>query len=41
MGEKVILNHGPLTKMYYSYGDGNPPKGEIEDIYSDPEKNQK
>lgn len=38
MGEKVILNHGPLTKMYYSYGDGNPPKGEIEDIYSDPEK---
>ena len=38
MGEKVILNHGALTKMYYSYGDGNPPKGEIEDIYSDPEK---
>ncbi|MCP9769198.1 DUF1593 domain-containing protein [Lacihabitans sp. LS3-19] len=38
MGEKVILNHGALTKMYYSYGDENPPKGEIEDIYSDPEK---
>lgn len=38
MGEKVIENHGALTKMYYSYGDGNPPKGEIEDIYSDPEK---
>lgn len=41
MGEKVILNHGPLTKLYYSYGDGNPPKGEIEDIYSDPEKIKK
>jgi hypothetical protein len=38
MGEKVILNHGALTKMYYSYGDGNPPKGEIEDIYSDTTK---
>lgn len=38
MGENIILHHGPLTKMYYSYGDGNPPKGELEDIYSDPEK---
>lgn len=38
MGENIIFNHGPLTKMYYSYGDGNPPAGEIEDIYSDPEK---
>jgi hypothetical protein len=27
--------------MYYSYGDGNPPAGEIEDIYSDPEKIKK
>lgn len=38
MGPKIINNHGPLLKMYYSYGDGNPPAGEIEDIYSDPEK---
>ena len=38
MGPKIINNHGPLMKMYYSYGDGNPPAGEIEDIYSDPAK---
>lgn len=38
MGDNIINNHGPLTKMYYSYGDGNPPAGEIEDIYSDPAK---
>ncbi len=38
MGDKIINNHGALTKMYYSYGDGNPPAGEIEDIYSDPAK---
>ncbi len=36
MGNNVILNHGPLLAYYYSYGDGNPPKGELEDIYSDP-----
>jgi hypothetical protein len=41
MGEKIINNHGPLTRMYYSYGDGNPPAGEIEDIYSDPAKIKK
>lgn len=41
MGEKIINNHGPLTKMYYSYGDGNPPKGEIDDIYSSMEKAKK
>jgi hypothetical protein len=34
----IINNNGPLMKLYYSYGDGNPPAGEIEDIYSDPEK---
>ncbi|MBX2900756.1 MAG: DUF1593 domain-containing protein [Cyclobacteriaceae bacterium] len=34
----ILNNNGPLLKMYYSYGDGNPPAGEIEDIYSDPEK---
>jgi hypothetical protein len=41
MGEKIINNHGPLLKMYYSYGDGNPPKGEIDDIYSDPARIKK
>jgi hypothetical protein len=40
MGE-IIKNHGPLLKMYYSYGDGNPPKGEIDDIYSSMEKAKK
>lgn len=38
---KIINNHGPLLKMYYSYGDGNPPKGELEDIYSSMEKAKK
>jgi hypothetical protein len=38
MGKHVINNHGPLTKLYYSYGDGNPPEGELEDIYSDTAK---
>ncbi|MCC6833906.1 MAG: DUF1593 domain-containing protein [Cytophagales bacterium] len=37
----IINNSGPLLKMYYSYGDGNPPAGELEDIYSDPEKIKK
>ncbi|MES2796514.1 MAG: DUF1593 domain-containing protein [Bacteroidota bacterium] len=40
MGE-LINNRGPLLKMYYSYGDGNPPKGEIDDIYSSMEKAKK
>ena len=38
---KIIHNQGELTKMYYSYGDGNPPKGEMEDIYSSMEKAKK
>jgi hypothetical protein len=37
----IINNHGPLLKMYYSYGDGNPPLGEIEDIYSNMEQAKK
>lgn len=41
MGDKIIKNHGALTKMYYSYGDGNPPAGEIDDIYSSMEKAKK
>ncbi|MBP8156268.1 MAG: DUF1593 domain-containing protein [Leadbetterella sp.] len=40
MGD-IINNHGPLLKMYYSYGDGNPPLGEIDDIYSSMEKAKK
>jgi Protein of unknown function (DUF1593) len=36
-----ILNKGPLLKLYYSYADGNPPLGEIEDIYSTSEKAKK
>ena len=38
---KIINNHGALMKMYYSYGDGNPPKGELEDIYSSMEQAKK
>ncbi len=30
----IIHDTGPLTNYYYSYGDGKPPKGEINDIYS-------
>jgi hypothetical protein len=40
MGD-IINNHGPLLKMYYSYGNGNPPLGEIDDIYSSMEKAKK
>ncbi|MBK9510438.1 MAG: DUF1593 domain-containing protein [Cytophagaceae bacterium] len=40
MGD-IINNHGPLLKMYYSYGDGNPPLGELEDIYSNMEQAKK
>lgn len=36
--DQIINNHGPLLAKYYSYGDGNPPQGEIEDIYSSMEK---
>lgn len=41
MGPNIINNHGPLLSMYYSYGDGHPPAGELEDIYSDPGKIKK
>lgn len=41
MGEHIINNHGPLLKKYHSYGDKNPPLGELEDIYSDPTKIKK
>jgi Protein of unknown function (DUF1593) len=35
MGEKIINNHGPLTKMYYSYGDGQKQAGDDEHIHGD------
>ena len=41
MGKNIIHDHGALTKMYYSYGDGNPAAGEIDDIYSSMEKAKK
>ncbi len=38
MDEKIINNHGPLTKMYYSYGDGQKQAGDEEHIHGDPSK---
>lgn len=35
MGENIINNHGPLTKMYYSYGDGQKQEGDEEHIHGD------
>ncbi len=35
MGNKIINNHGPLTKMYYSYGDGQHQEGDDENIHGD------
>ncbi len=35
MAEKIINNHGPLTKMYYSYGDGQKQAGDNEHIHGD------
>jgi hypothetical protein len=35
MGEQIINNHGPLTKMYYSYGDGQKQEGDDENIHGD------
>jgi hypothetical protein len=36
MGEKIINDHGPLTKLYYSYGDGQIQAGDDEHIHGDP-----
>ena len=33
MGENIINNHGPLLKMYYSYGDGQKQEGDDEHIH--------
>ncbi len=35
MSENIINNHGPLTKMYYSYGDGQKQAGDDEHIHGD------
>ncbi len=35
MGEEIINNHGPLLKMYYSYGDGQKQVGDDEHIHGD------
>jgi hypothetical protein len=38
MGEHIINGHGPLTKMYYSYGDGQHQPGDPEHIHGDSRK---
>ncbi len=35
MGEEIINNHGPLLKMYYSYGDGQKQAGDDEHVHGD------
>ena len=35
MANKIILDHGPLLKMYYSYGDGQKQAGDDEHIHGD------
>jgi Protein of unknown function (DUF1593) len=41
MSEKIINQHGPLTKMYYSYGDGQKQAGDAEHIHGDITKIEK
>jgi Protein of unknown function (DUF1593) len=41
MSEKIIKNHGALTKMYYSYGDGQKQEGDDEHIHGDLSKIKK
>lgn len=38
MQEHIIQGHGPLTQMYYSYGDGQKQAGDDEHIHGDPTK---
>lgn len=38
MESHIIANHGPLTKKYYSYGDGQAQPGDDEHIHGDPAK---
>lgn len=35
MGDEIINNHGPLLKMYYSYGDGQKQAGDDDHIHGD------
>ena len=35
MANRIILDHGPLLKMYYSYGDGQKQVGDDEHIHGD------
>lgn len=35
MGQNIILNHGPLMKKYYSYGDGQKQTGDPEHLHGD------
>ena len=35
MSEKIINHHGPLTRKYYSYGDGQQQPGDDEHIHGD------
>lgn len=35
MANRIILDHGPLLKMYYSYGDGQKQAGDDEHIHGD------
>lgn len=41
MSENIINNHGALTKMYYSYGDGQKQVGDDEHIHGDTSKLKK
>lgn len=38
MKDHIILQHGPLLKMYYSYGDGQKQEGDDEHIHGDPNR---
>lgn len=38
MSENIVNGHGPLTKMYYTYGDGQKQEGDEEHIHGDPNK---
>ena len=38
MGDSIINNHGPLTKMYYSYGDGQKQVGDDDHTHGDTSK---
>jgi Protein of unknown function (DUF1593) len=41
MAQNIIQNHGPLLKMYYSYGDGQKQPGDDEHIHGDITKIEK